>query len=251
MVEEAKAVESGVDRILVSLDSLIDTRLGVIAQAFPDKLGTVLVPAYYRRVQDIFNGIKPEVFADLWKKRSVETLQNSLMTNMVLLLGSFIKSAANDVLSGSAPNAMIFDINIYPYELDADERNDLIGALEIHVGDAVEYNIVSVPNEFLTPQHLKSTYKTMVIYDFPDWFRMHSETFKEFRMPDFIIYAPQLLEQLPSAEEAKEMVKHKVDPFEASRIAAAPAFMIRYLTIDMYSIRDASQDAKRTQIEHS
>lgn len=244
-------VEQSVDRILVTLDSLIDTRLGVIAQAFPDKVEKVLTRNYYDRIQDRFNGIDPEVYADLWKKRDVETLKKSMMTNMTLLLGSFIKSATNEVLGGNPPNALIFDINIHPYQLDEDERNDLLGVLEVHVGDAVEYNIISVPDEFLTPQHCKATYQVMVLYDFANWMRMHSGVFKEFRMPDVTIYAPQLLEKLPTPAENQEMIDAKLDPFEASRLAASPAFAIRFLTMDMYSIRDPVKDVKRFQMHHS
>lgn len=240
----------GTDRILVTLDCLIDTRLGVIAQAYPDKVAKILNRKYYERIQDVFPGINQEEFKTLWKNRNTDTLKSSMMTNIHLLMESFIRSSAKDVMAGGQLSNMIFDINIHPYVMDDEERQDLIGILEAIVGDAPEYNIISVPNEFLTPQHCKANYQVMVMYDFADWMRMHAPIFKEFRMPDLLIYAPQLLEKLPSPEEAQEMEKAGVDPFEASRIAAAPAFGIRYLTIDMYCIRDPERDVKQLQMKH-
>lgn len=244
--------EVAVDKILVSLDCLLDTRIGVIAQKYPEKVSKLLSGrSYFERIQDRFDGIEHEEFVELYKNRNVETLKCSMMTNATLLMGTLVKTSANQVLSGSAPVRMIFDINIYPYVLDEDERNDLLGVLEFHVGDAPEYNIVSIPNEFLTPVICKSQYAVLVMYDFPDWMRMHADAFKEFRMPDLLIYAPQLLEKLPTPEENKKLLEMNLDPFEASRLAASPAFSIRFLTIDVFSIRNAVEDAKRLMMEAS
>lgn len=242
-------VNQPVDKILISLDSLLDTRLGVIAQHYPDKMEKLLTKLdYFERLQDRFKGINPEQFAAHYKNRNVDTLKNSLMTNMTLLMGSFVKSAAKDVLSSGPQTNLIFDINIHPYQLDEEEKQDLLGVLEFHVGDAPEYNIVSIPNEFLTPQICKDQYSVLVLYDFAEWMRMHAPAFKEARMPNMVVYAPRLLEKLPTAEENKLLMEAQLDPFEASRIAASPAFTLRFLTVDMYCVRDAAQDAKRTQM---
>ena len=250
-MDQAKAPQA-VDRIMITLDSLLDTRLGVIAQKYPQRVEKLLTGRnYFDRLQDRFPGITHEEFTALYKKRDEETLKNSMMTNITLLMGSFVKSAANDVLSGKDPTAMIFDINIHPYELDEETKQDLIGALEFHIGDAPQYNIVSYSNESLTPEVCKDRYAVMVMYDFADWMRKHAEAFKETRMPNMVIYAPRILEKLPTPEENKQLIEAQLDPFEASRLAASPAFTIRFLSIDMYSIRDGSEDAKRTQMQNS
>lgn len=241
-----------VDKIMITLDSLLDTRLGVIAQKYPEKLEQLIEGRkYFDRIQDRFEGIDHEEFVELYKKRDVETLKNSMMTNMTLLMGSFIKSAAEEVFAGNAPTGMVFDINIHPYQLDEEERSDLVGALEFHVGDAAEFNIVSIPNEFLTPSICKSQYAVLVMYDFPDWLRMHGEAFKVTRMPNMIIYAPRLLEKLPTPEENRKLTEMQLDPFEAARVAASPGFSIRFLTVDMFCIRNAIDDARRFQIKCS
>lgn len=251
-MSQEKAPAPTVDKIMVSLDALLDTRLGVIAQKYPEKLEKLLEGRrYFERIQDRFDGVDHDEFVELYKKRDVETLKCSMMSQITLLMASFIKSAAEEVFAGAAPTAMIFDINIHPYQMDEEEKSDLVGALEFHIGDAAEFNVVSIPNEFLTPAICKSQYAVLVMYDFPDWLRMHGEAFKVTRMPNMIIYAPRLLEKLPTPEENKKMVEMQLDPFEAARLAASPGFSIRFLTIDMFCIRDAVDDVRRLQMKHS
>ena len=237
------------ERILVSLDALLDTRLGVIAQKYPHLVSKFFHQRYYGRIQDKFKEV-PD-FDTLYKNRDKETLQNSLMTNITLLMGYFVRTSANEVLKGGQPNVLSFQINIHPYEMDAEEKQDLIGALEFHVGDAAEISVVSIPNEFLTPEACKEQYAVLVMYDFANWLTMHSEKFKQVRMPNMVVYAPKLLQKLPTKAEQKEMGEMNADPFEVAVIAASPAFSLRFLTVDTFSVRNPEKDVKRAQMKFS
>lgn len=243
--------ELPVDRILVSLDSLVDTRLGTIFDIDPKFGATRLNKFYYERSIDEFTGIDPQVFKDRYAKRDVDTLQRSLVTHVPLLLQALIKGAANEVLRAGPQSRMVFSINTHPYDLSEEEKAEILAALEISVGDSAEYECVKIPLEFLTPEYCKSQYAAMVMYEFADWMVMHAEAFKEVRMRNVVIYAPMLLRVKPSDQELREMSEKSIDPFDSARIAASPAFELRFLTTDVFCMRDAARDVKMVQMYYS
>lgn len=239
--------EATIDKILVSLDSLIDTRAGVIIQKYPDRIDKVLTSKYYSRGVDVFETVRKEEFDELYSKRDVTTLKHSMMTNAHLLLASFIRSAVNESVAGGAETKLIISLNIHPYKLEPEDKEDLLGALEFILGEGCEFEVVSIPPEFLTPQICKDQYSVLVMYEFRQWMEMHAPAFKECRMPNVIIYAPKILSEKPSAEEMKEFTEAGMDPFEAARISAAPAFALRFVTVDVFCARNAVEDMKRNE----
>lgn len=243
--------ELTVDRILVSLDSLIDTRLGTILDMDPKAFARVVNKFYYERVIDEFNGIDQEEFKRRYAKRDVNTLKKSIITNVTLLLQSLIKSAANEVLRAGPQTRMIIVLNTHPYELTSEERDEMIAAMQTIIGDSCEFECVRIPLEFLTPEIVKSQFSVMVLYEFADWMQMHASAFEHIRMRNVVIYAPMLLQKKPTVQEMREFNEKGLDLFESARIAASPAFQLQFLTTDVFSLRDPVRDAKMTQMKFS
>lgn len=219
--------------------------MGTIARYNQDKMDAILSDGYRKRYVDIFKGIKKEDFDKQYKERDVETLSSSMMTNIPLLLAALHKAARNEALNSGPQVDVKFKLNIYPYKLDDVTKEELKIVFDVHVSPDSEVDVIDVPLEFLTPAYCKENFAAMVMYDFKEWMTMYSEQFKEFRMTNVVVYAPEILDRPLSDEDRKEIQKAQIDIFDAAVFAAAPAFGLRFLTIDMFSMRDPEKDHQR------
>lgn len=121
-MDDSLGIENG---IYLDLDSLFDTRIGIIKQ-FDDIYDNLFNDDYYdKRLTDEFSYLNMELFKKLYKKRDNKVLKNSPVSNILSL---FIKEAdlllTKRIESNSKPIIDI-TINTYPYHLTTREQETI------------------------------------------------------------------------------------------------------------------------------
>lgn len=120
--------------ILVTLDSLFDTRLALANQLDPHFDDTYLETTHRRRISDSFwlasNRFSKAQWVEAWQNRDVSLLKRSIKTNMYALLSATICSIDWGVAIKAKDRIVRLTINTYPYRLSAEDKEGLRSAIE-------------------------------------------------------------------------------------------------------------------------
>jgi len=239
------------NRVLVSLDALLDTRIATISQ-IDSEAAVKLVdnPAYYERRTDDFTelcGIGREQFKDAYARRNKATLQKSLITHIPFMLDELICRLEEQEDGTPYQEGLGLDVNIWPYvELSESERNMLINAVMARAGRQTIPNIVCIPPEQLTPSMVKTTYSGLILYDFRDWFQHHMQMFQAVPCPRTTVLTPALFhDRIPEPEEyLEEGMRKDVSPFELMRFALLECFGAEFLKPTFFSLYRPEYDIR-------
>lgn len=228
------------EKILVDLDSLLDTRIALLNEIHPKALGHIL-PIYDKREHDIFSQYSefiPEgVYEERHKNRTKAILKNSYRTG----IPEFINTLLTRVKAGPVHTVEI-DINIYPYELEPEEKYVIAESM----GELLscDVNVISVSLDFLPPMKLDE-YMAVIMYNFTEWFGLHGTAVINGKPLDISAYYPRLShspgvfrdeegEIITDEIEIKKL--KKLDVFEATSIILGNFIQTRALTIDTFNV---------------
>lgn len=229
-------------RILVELDALLDTRLATIARIHSESAVQLLTDErYYDRVIDDFEpmvGVTKTAFRSAYKDRDVELLSQSRPTNIPMILNDLIKRMERESTTTPFVESLEVHVNIWPYELTAEERDEMALAVMAYAGIQTLVYVVSLRPEALTPAFIKQRYSGMILYNFRDWIEHHLEAFKKIVMPRVTVLAPALFyDQVPKREDiAGDDMKENLDAFALSEIAMVEMFSLNLLKAEHYSL---------------
>lgn len=215
--------------VLIELDSLIDTRLGLLKQHWQDKCDTLDFDSYLNRVRSDFwtdVGISTEEWVEKWKNRDVDTLLHShhseMYYNLPLILGGLL---TNGLLSPVHEEVRLY-INYWPYKLTKDEIEDLIFSVKQRITGNCEIEAVYYPPDKLTPELMADNYKAYVTYDLEAWLAEQNDALVKRRIPTVTVYYPALINHY-SEDEWDVLVDKQINPFEEMRKRLS-----EYLTLD-------------------
>lgn len=226
-----------VEKVLVDLDALLDTRLATLAKINEDLAIGVLNKGYRTRTIDSFPGVSAEEFKKAYAKRDVDTLVMAVATNAFVLLQSCIKGSIENIVVGGPGQPISFEINYHPYDLESDEIEMIKHAIESRTMDIVDVTMVKIDNMFLTPTYCKENYALMIRYDYVEWIEMHQEELAKKPMPAVGLIAPALYHlKVPSDEEMADFKRNNIEPFQSTEIALAPAIGLRLIKADVFSL---------------
>lgn len=226
-------------KILLSLDALYDYRQGLMTLLSPDfAVAVTKEPAYYTRMEDVFsNGddvLDKELAKQLLVKYPKEILKNSLRTKIldfVFELGiSFVKQAFNAPFYDSVELV----VNTYPLKLSADEKLQLIQGLIDHLGKAMSISVQSISPLELTPSIVSNEYLALILYEYVDWFNIHSKEIEKKPLREQGFYLPRRFNELPSAEHLEEAKKYNYDTFEVMTKIMSPYAVMQFLPIAFF-----------------
>ena len=193
--------------VLISLDCLLDTRLGTVLGVSKEAYDILLKTNYFNRNTDDFEAatdgvITNEEFQKAYAARDVETLQISQTTNMSIHLSEI---ACNIKLD---PEIMEFNrqtklmVNTHPYELDSEELEVLLDILRGLLPNWDEISIGSIPLNMLTPEYLEDNWNYVYVYNFNEWLVMYGPQLERKRIPLVTFVTPRVLQNgVPKTEE--------------------------------------------------
>lgn len=202
--------------MLVSLDALLDTRLGTIGQFGREKYRGVLLSDYGSRRSDHFDGIDMQEYRRLYKERGAVTLSLSMMTHIVSFIKDFVTRV--NITSASAPVQVIpkVDINVYPFNPPEHICNRLCQALLANIGQRAKVSWVRYSPEDLHYDLVKHTYDHMVFYDLGEWLNAQVEDWEKRNrgLSDVTVVFP-MLHMAQNIEDVPEEIATLADQINA------------------------------------
>lgn len=248
------------ENIYLDLDAILDTRMGTLAGLGENHAVTALETGrYHRRLIDEFEGVPKEVFREAYAKRDIDTLKRSILSNMVFFLRRLVKDSLLEAVIHQRVEKMCFTVNVYPYDFtDPDLVEMLIGCIRFHTYSTSTVQIVSIPDEELTPEYCGSNYQIMIRYDWVNWLNKHKTFFEQKGIPSMTIVVPELFyEAVPTQDDIDRLDLKKLNPFRMTETVTAPMFRLKHMPVSLYSIHEsitkenAAKIAERVQVTQS
>lgn len=222
-----------------TLDSLIDTRIGLLMQHWPERVNAIDFSKYRNRTTSYvweYFGLTKEDWVAKWDTRTADVLTHSGPAEMSLRLVEIFAGAVGQHIGSLEFEKPTMYINVWPYQLEAWEIEEIkISIKRIMVLD-VDVEVLYVPLEELTPSYIKPRFDVMVMYDIVEWLGKHQLALTETQMPTVVIHYPAVLN-----EGDEEMVKKsQVTPFTQLRIYLAEYACFDALDVNLWCLPPVS-----------
>jgi len=220
--------------ILVDLDSLMDTRLGVLETLDPELAKVVAQRGDYwdREHTDwsvLTNGqLTHDAFLEKWKARDNDTLRASMATNLIPVIAKILADYNQNVQDGMVKEDVTLEVNVWPYALELEEMEDLEAALQYHLYQSLPVTFVSRPMEELTPKVLHDHYAAVIMFDFQPWIKHHCFNIPKQKCPGLNIIVPKLFERDPSQLSTEE---------KEEEIVGFRIWLMEYVDIDFIDVK--------------
>lgn len=234
----------------VELDTLLDTKLGVLRSQFEKTAKNIYTDKgsmrlYTHRIHDNFGRIYEDPnyvhqdFVDAFSNRDVSTLKHSYLTCMIKPLKEELEHCKDETRGSPWKNTLQFHVNYWPYKLSSRAIKSIELAL-FSMLKVENLKLVSYPPELTSLAFLKSQYTIAFIRSHNDWDKIHQEHNKRNGDPTFRIIAPALL--LPDFDEealrswCRDM--NEESPFTAIEMGCATLYGLELLGASSFSINN-------------
>ena len=235
------ASEKQLTKVYVSLDSLLDTRLGALALINTDFCFDVTTQKeYYSRQEDLFKTpamgeLSKLVFNDILLTHKQNIFRNSLKTKMPVFIRELCTKLFFQAMSTPFQSGVEIDVNIYPYQPNEAEVEGLLQALVECFGKEFSINLINKNNKQLTIEEVRQNYRCMVMYNYHEWMNVYENEIKKKPLRETGFYVPRLFFGIPPNEETLlHFENNNVDPFLFTQQIFAPLVPIQYLPIALY-----------------
>lgn len=233
--------------ILVELDALLDTRIATLASLSKEAAIQALEGEYHTRPSDEFDHLQSivtdEEYQEAYRNRTVDVLRASLITPMNFLLSEMVKRLEKvHVYAQTRAESVEVTINVYPYQLTAEEMEDIAIAVYARTGYITPIKTISIPPQQQTIDWInREGYVTLIVYNFQEWadgvlavLDKHPEN-----APGVTLLVPGLLKTVKGIPKPEEMVDgagNQTNPFEATSMLLAEVIGIDFLPVELFSI---------------
>lgn len=233
-----------VQKGLVDINTVLDTRMGTMLRIDPDAANFILrSPLYPLRATDNFfemvdGKIPDETYRELYGQYDVETLASSLMTDMLYRLNVDVRDQIAEWESKKEEGVVAFDINVYPYKLAKEEKEVLRRAIASKLDASCEVRTVDIAWHLLTPGSIATNYDMLLIYNYEDWLRYHLETLLKDPIRDFVVMYPRIAHTGVVSESTNDVK----DPFMAAPMTLHPYIQLQPLPVGYFCWNPAIYD---------
>lgn len=242
------------DRILIDIDTLLDTRMGVLMQMNESLFADNVDEGYRVRNNDVwsnlFDGIDQAEYEERYRNRDEIALRNSRITNMVHVLIRLITDYSTTRMFQNRENDKLeLIINLFPYvNLSKVEIHHILQCLTEYLGSSITLRVAFYdPMETPLSRLVSDGFTQYIMYDFNSWCKKHYSNSTDYdsvdRKQDFIIVAPRISERELTDAEREELRANGLedhDPFELTSAIFAPAFQLEYLSTMLFSVIDVN-----------
>lgn len=229
--------------IHVTLDSLLDTRLGTLIYLDEQEAARVFDCGYYQRTSDDWSAlglnINQSEYQRVYENRSEggHILSLSKITNAVALVVHMADELEEQAKTTPFNDKTRIEVNTYPYLFSAELCDTFARALGIYFPDSVEITTTRVSTKELTPSHIDEYYDMFVIYDFNEWLQEHYEKLRARPIPSTLALAPALYHnQIPDDEELKDEQGNTICPFAALEYVLTPMLSLSLADVRYFSL---------------
>lgn len=187
--------------ILVDLDSLQDTRFGVLTTHFPNIANALLDDQYkwLYRTEDVVPGVDKEVFSTLYNGRAAnpETiLGNSPVTAIPLIINRAVAEHAASADTQFYNSRLKVHINVWPYKFTDEVKDVLCRTVYewIKLGYIADIRVVDYsPAELSSKFIIECGYDILYMYDLKAWIVAQGEALVKFVVPTVTIVSPRII----------------------------------------------------------
>ena len=225
--------------IYVSLDCLLDTRLGTLSLLSKDLVSKALADGYIVRDEENFPPLKKQTFLNLYNTRNKEVLKESPITPCVTLVTDMAMEIMRRTIDTPVATGVKIVINTHPYKLNDKEALDLLTSFADLTKKYISLKLVSLDNQTLTPSYCQRNFSAMIMYNYDEWLEVQATThkFKNNLAKSLIVYAPRIFfNRKPTFEEKRKMDREKIDPFKVIEEIASFVIDLKLLDIGMFSV---------------
>lgn len=234
--------DSGEKRILIDLDSLLDTRLGTLACIDVELARKAADLDYHDRLSDemgvLFNDSSlTERFKEEYKKRGEQVLQASVCTRMVLFINEMTNAIETMMLDDPTITDLEVHVNTWPYDISKELTEEIVMAVDHYTSVKATVKAVSLSMEEQTVSRLKQVYSGFIVYDLDSWLNAHIEEFRETKIPTVSLYTPALFHnKVPTEQEIESLGIGDLSPFDAVRMSLAECIEVNFMPVSEFSL---------------
>lgn len=232
--------EFAVNRMLVELDALVDTRYALFRRFDPEAAARMLRSGrYHARFADHFwkesDKFTKEDWDREWAKRDVSLLRESIMTEGI----EEIKTAVANINWGmqqTDKKRVELVLNIAPYDLSPSVREAYKAVLETELLTVNEVSTTSQPLWVLHPEDIAQRYDMLMIYNFHEWIASFEHRFEQFEMGATLVMAPRLFKDLPERDSKEWKELEAMDMFLFAEMRFFSRCELRFVVPASFSI---------------
>lgn len=179
----------------IDLDSILDTRLGVLSVHFPDMFPQVLEGYHFRR-KETFPGIEKETFEELYARRSRVELSKSIKTGMLDMLLEF--TCQTNLTRNNSPYYVFpkITLNTFPYLLPVKEEQQILNSIKALLHDTCDIEIINRDPMEITLEEVALKYSLIAMYSGAKWLDVQAPIANETRKaaPNVGMFIPGLVD---------------------------------------------------------
>ena len=232
-------------KILVDLDSLLDTRAGTLAKINPEAAVQALTLDYYNREWDDFKGFNQSEFLAAYHARDIETLELSILSGMYYFLMARFSDIRRQIIEEKVYDGIELIINVYPYKLDQDDMDAIGVAMSTHFTTIESVKVVNMSYDELDAEYC-SSFVALILYDWHDWCNARKEwSMVDGCLPkglrtifDVTVWAPATYKKEPptEAEMLEYKAEHDVHPFKELEFNCTPLFRLEFIHVRYFCL---------------
>jgi hypothetical protein len=180
--------------ILVELDCLLDTRMGILFDRNnPYNLDDYLKSKqYFSREEDSFPTMSREDYEKRWKTRDRSILKDSILTGVVQEIRDSCCQLTLLKMKTPETRDIKVMINIYPYKLGVVERNKILLAMDKSLNGMAELEIVEKSYDDITVDWVRNEIDYMWMYRWWEWLELKSDEFSKRSCVNTTLFCPRL-----------------------------------------------------------
>ncbi len=220
------------------LDSLLDTRLGLLKHLYPDKIDSILSGGYLtRNINDFPSvGITALEWLGIWENRTAECLTHSLPTNVMPQILVGISEAYEEAGKGPDVSPPMVTVNVYPYIMDATVMSSIKAAVSESLLNTAEVTVTYIKPEDLTPRYFDANFDFAYVYDPVEWLAKIAKPGYKIVPCSTTMFSPFLFrERLPTEVELKEISDSGTNPIKATEFLYKPFIKLELLEASVFS----------------
>lgn len=203
--------------VYLTLDSIFDTRMGVLDKLFKDTKEKYYDGVYNNRITDNFKYINRKLFDKLYSLRDNDIIRNFVRPTPCMDFINDLIITNLEYLSGRPENLDVsVTINLYPYTFDKNNIMTFARVIKSQLLQKVKLNIVTDPE--LTVDKVRNNFDFLVMYDGIKWINREIEKgnlSEENHLRGVVMYAPAIMVN-------KVIKEHEEDIFNTLMIQMAP-----------------------------
>ena len=227
--------------IYTDLDSLLDTRLPLLASFDMEGVPTYLRDKYHFRMSDWFwedLRVTEEQWRLAWATRGGDLWKKSLPTGAFDLLTDMYRSLRWEHDPSDTKRQCVITVNIAPYTIDAEGCEMLKQIVHCYVpGHNIRVEVMNTPYWALDPGFVATRFQSMLIYDYTEWLTRFKDNPDLIGLTSVLVISPRLARGSPVEEEHSALVK-ACDPFVITEAAFAGAVALQLHDVHYFSIRE-------------